>query len=303
MAGEAERDLAVIIVGVNAREYVRGCVKSLTEAVWRERTHEVIYVDNGSTDDTLAMLENDFPDVKVIANPVNRGFCKAANQGARAANARYYYFINDDTLVVGDALALLVDYCDAHPEAGTVGSRLVFPDGTEQWSGRAFPGMIEAIFGRRSYLSKWFPNLAPVRDYLCKEQVLKGAPFEVDWVSAAGQIVRRDTFERIGGFAEDYYYWHELVFCDRIAATGKRVVLHPGSKVVHYEGKGSGPRPYARQRFHVIDFHVGAYRSYCELHRLGRLHPMRWLAAAALAARGLAFLIHARITTLGERTS
>ena len=301
MTQAESRDVAVVIVGRNAREYVRECLESLAAAMWRDVTRETVYVDNESTDGTVEMVAERFPYVRRIVNDANIGFCKAANQGARAADARHYMFINDDTVVLDDAIALLVEYMDAHPEVVTAGSRLLNTDGTEQWSGRRFPRIADAIVGRRSPLARLFPNARGLREYLCKDQLESGEPFDVDWVSAAGQIVRRDAFWRAGGYAEDYYYWHEAVFCDRLRAAGGRVVLHPLSRIVHHEGKGSGARPFKVQRFHILDFHRGAFRCYCEHHRLGRLHPMRWLAAAALTARAACLLGAAGVASLRVR--
>jgi hypothetical protein len=290
-------DLSVVLVGLNAREYVKGCLESIASAEWRSVSHEVLYVDNGSTDGSASMVRDRFPETIVIANPTNLGFCRAANQGARQARGRYLYFINDDTVVLGDALARLVEYMDRAPLAGTVGSRLLYPDGTEQWSGRRFPTLMNGLFGRRSLLGRLFPRAGWVREYLCKDELGGDEPFEVDWVSAAGQIVRPETFAAVGGYAEDYYYWHEAVFCDRVRAAGMRVLLHPRSRVIHYEGKGSGARPYRVQRFHILDFHRGAFRFYCSHHRLEPWHPLRWLAAAALGTRAAILLTASRIRT------
>jgi GT2 family glycosyltransferase len=296
-------DVAVILVGLNARDFVRACLESLGKARWRACRYEIIYVDNGSTDGTPDMIRTHFPGVHIHVNPTNLGFCPAANQGAAMADARYYYFLNDDTLVQDDAIALLVEAMDAMPDVGTMGSRLLYPDGSEQWSGRRFPSMMNAIFGRRSILTKMFPNASFVKEYLCSRQLNGHDPFEVDWVSAAGQIVRRETFHAVGRFAEDYYYWHEAVFCDRILRRGQRVLLHPRSKVTHFEGSGSGARPFKRQVFHIVDFHRGAFRCYCEHHRLGRLHPMRYAAAVMLGARAAFLLAGARIRTCLPRRS
>jgi len=284
------RDVAVIIVGLNARAFVEQSLASIERAEWRGRTYETIYVDNGSTDGSAEMARQRFPRAQVIANPTNVGFCPAANQGTRAAHSRHYFFLNDDTIVHDDAIALLVEYLDGRPEVGAVGSRLLNHDGSDQWSGRRFPSPLNFIFGRRSVLSRWLPNARPLARYLYRDQLQAGKPFAADWVSAAAVMARAEVFERIGGFAEDYYYWHEAIFCDRVRQAGYEVTLHPQSKITHFEGHGSGKRSYAARRWHIINFHRGAYRCYCERYRLGRLNPRRALAALALGTRAVLLL-------------
>jgi N-acetylglucosaminyl-diphospho-decaprenol L-rhamnosyltransferase len=294
-------DVAVILVGLDALEFVKGCLDSLQRAGWRGKTYEVVYVDNGSSDGTCRVLAAEYPWVKVIENGHNAGYCKAANEGARHADSRYYYFINDDTLVVDDAIALLVEFMDAHPEVGTAGSRLLYPDGSEQYSGRTFPTLMSSFMGRRSPLTRRFPDAPWVRRYLCKDQLEKGEPFRVDWVSAAGQIFRPADFWKVGGYDESYYYWHEAVICHRLARAGREVMLHPQSKVIHYEGKGSGRRTYRVQKFHILDFHRGAFRCQCELRGLGRFHPVRFAVGALLGGRAAMQLARARLQTAWRR--
>lgn len=291
-------DVAVILVGINARDFVKGCIESLLKAEWRGQTYEAIYIDNGSTDDTCSMLAKEYPWVKVIQKGYNAGYCKAANEGARLASSRYFYFINDDTIVIKDAISMLVEYMDQHPEVGTTGSRLIYPDGSEQYSGRMFPTLMSSFMGRRSPLTKMFPNAPWVRRYLCKEGLKGKEPFKVDWVSAAGQIFRPSDFWAVGGYDESYYYWHEAIVCARLARTNRLVMLHPESRVIHYEGKGSGVRPYKAQKFHILDFHRGAYRCFCELQRVGKLHPARWIVAGLLASRAALNLTVARLRTV-----
>jgi hypothetical protein len=179
-----------------------------------------------------------------------------------------------------------------------VGSRLLYPDGSEQYSGRGFPTLLSSFMGRTSPLTRLFPNAPWVRRYLCKDRLEKDEPFRVDWVSAAGQIFRPSDFWSVGGYAEDYYYWHEAIICGRLARLGRKIMLHPRSRVIHYEGKGSGNRPYASQKFHILDFHRGAYRCYCEHHQLGKFHPARLMAGALLASRAAVKLAVARMKTL-----
>jgi len=301
---ERRCDVSIILIGLNARRYVVECIESILAGHWRKVSFETIYIDNGSRDDSVVAVEQQFADkVRICANPENIGFCPAANQGASIARGEYLYFINDDTLVVDDAIALTVEYIKANPSIGTVGSRLVFPDKTDQYSGRMFPDIYSSILGRRSFLTKLFPNIRPVSNYLCKEQLAEGSPFEVDWVSAAGQVVSAKDFASVNGYAEDYYYWHEAVFCHRLKQTGKKVVLHPGSVVIHYEGKGSGPRPIKAQRFHIVDFHVGAYRAYCEWYSLSRLSLTKLFVGSALFFRGSCLFVIAHIRSLFSKSS
>lgn len=288
---QAGVDISVVLVGLNARQYILECIESLHAAQWPASRYEIIYVDNGSKDDSVAQVRALHPEVTLIANPDNRGYCPAANQGARQASGRYLFFLNDDTIVLGDAIERAMRTLQGNADAGVVGSRLLNLDRTDQWSGRRFPTFWNAFLGRRSWLTRWLPGAAPVSDYLCKREVALGVPFEADWVSAAAMMVSAQDHWRIGGFAEDYYYWHEAVYCDRMRAAGRTVVLDPQSQIVHYEGKGSGKRPYAVLRWHILDFHRGAFRCFCEHYRLSAVHPLRWLVGAALGTRARLLLV------------
>jgi GT2 family glycosyltransferase len=295
MSQPGKIDVSVILVGLNAREFVEKCIESVQAAHWEGCTFEVVYVDNGSTDGSAAAVRARFPDVALIENQRNVGYCPAANQGARIARGRLLFFLNDDTLVVDNAIALAAAFLDSVPDAGVVGSRLLNLDGSDQWSGRRFPSPWNGLFSRRSALARLFPSLPWLRDYLCRTETLRGVPFEADWVSAAAMMVPASVFWRVGGLAEDYYYWHEAVFCDRVRRAGLRIYLHPQSRIVHYEGKGSGARPYRVRKWHIVNFHVGAFRCYCEHFQLGIMSPSRWLAGAALFARAALLLVANRL--------
>lgn len=278
-------DISVVLVGLNSCKYIVECIASLQQADWPGTRYEVIYVDNGSRDNSVAEVARLYPQAPLIANPDNRGYCPAANQGARIARGKYLYFLNDDTIVLEDALPRAMRTLQALPQVGVVGSRLLNLDRSDQWSGRRFPSMWSAVLGRRSRLARYFPNAAPLSDYLCKAEVARGVPFEAEWVSAAAMIVSAADFWAIGGFAEDYYYWHEAVFCDRMRLNGRKVVLDPQSQIVHYEGKGSGKRTYRVLRWHILDFHRGAFRCFCQHYQMSKFHPLCWLVGAGLATR------------------
>jgi N-acetylglucosaminyl-diphospho-decaprenol L-rhamnosyltransferase len=278
-------DVSLIAISLNSRGFLRECIASIHAAQWRDIEYEIIVVDNGSTDGTPAMLAAEYPEVRVVANPNNVGYCRAGNQGAAIARGRHLLFLNDDTLMIDDAIAALVDWADAH-DAAMIGSRLLNSDGTDQFSsGRRFTTAAAAFFGRKSVLTRLFPHAPWARRYLMSDFVDTKGPYEVDWLSAAAMMVRRDMFDRVGGLAEDFYYFHEQVFCARVKRAGGRVYLHPQSRIIHHEGAGSGVRTRRVRRRHITGFHAAALRWFCLDHDLGRLHPVRWIAAAALWTR------------------
>jgi N-acetylglucosaminyl-diphospho-decaprenol L-rhamnosyltransferase len=291
-------DIAVILVGRDSAFYLEQALRSLPAADWGRYTYEIIYVDNGSKDRTRTMLQDDFPGVQTILNAGNLGFCKAANQGAGIANSRYLFFLNDDTIVLDAAIRRLAEFLDQADEASVVGSRLLYPDGSEQYSGRTFPTLLNGIFGRRSALSRLFPNAKAVRRYLFKDQLAGDAPFEVDWVSAAAMMIRSEVFLKLGGFAEDYYYFHECVISDRLQRAGYKTYLHPDSRIIHYEGFGSGPRPLRIQKWHIVDFHRGAFRFYCEHKNLPLFSLRRIFAATVMSSRAAILLFGKAVASL-----
>ena len=278
-------DVSLIAISLNSRAFLRECIQSIYAARWRRVTFEIIVVDNASTDGTPAMLAADFPDVRVVANDSNVGYCRAGNQGAAVSRGRHLLFLNDDTLIIDDAVASIAEWADAHG-AAMIGSRLLNTDGTDQFSsGRSFTTPAATVFGRKSVLTRLFPNAPWVRRYLRTDLCNSNEPYEVDWLSAAAMMVRRDVFEQAGGLAEDFYYFHEQVFCARVKRAGGRVYLHPQSRIIHHEGVGSGVRTRRVRRRHIVAFHAAALRWFCLHHNLGPVHPVRLIAAAALWVR------------------
>ncbi|MGD0200805.1 MAG: glycosyltransferase family 2 protein [Bryobacteraceae bacterium] len=289
---KAPVDVSAIIISLNSKRFLRDCLETLERGPWRDVTREIIVADNGSTDGTLELLRESYPSVQVLAIGKNIGFCPAGNLAARKAAGRYLLFLNDDILVQDDAIPRLVEWMDAHPEAGMIGSRLLNIDGTDQFSsGRRFPGPMNALFGRKSVLTRLFPKARWARRYLLSDRVNSAEPYLVDWISAAAMLVRRPAFFESGGLAEDFYYFHEMVICSRCRKAGYTVWLHPQSKIIHYEGAGSGLRTRRVRRRHIGRFHRAAYRWYCLHHGLGRWNPRRYVAAAILAVRAVALIV------------
>jgi GT2 family glycosyltransferase len=278
-------DVLIVIVGINSWTYLKGCLESLNQTDWGSITHKTVYVDNDSRDRSPDRVRVRFPTVEVILNNWNAGFGRACNQGASTAPSTYVFYLNNDTILYPDTIPLLVRFLEETPKAGAAGPRLLWPDLTDQWSARRFPTWKNGLFGRHSLLSRAFPQSPIVRKYLYKDEMRRGQPFRVDWIPGSCTLARREALNRIGGIPEELHYWSDAVFCDRLQREEWEIYLLPTSKLIHFEGKGSGIRTYRARRWLIEDFHHGAFAFYCEHNNLGPWSLMRWFAALALGLR------------------
>ncbi|MCA9958699.1 MAG: glycosyltransferase family 2 protein [Anaerolineales bacterium] len=188
------------------------------------------------------------------------GFPKGNNLGLAAANGRFLYLLNPDTEIVGDALAVMVQYMVQHPDVGVLGAQLLYPDGRIQSSRRRFPTLATGIFE-----STWLQPLAPaglLRQYYAQD-LRDDEVADVDWVMGASMMTRREVLEQVGGMDEAYFmYSEELDWCRRIRDAGWRVVYLPTAQVVHYEGKSSEQAVTARH----INFNRAKLRYFRKYH-------------------------------------
>ena len=278
-------DVAVVVVGFNSRTYVADCLRSVSHIDWKQYSHETVYVDNASSDGSVDFVRHAFPDVTVLANAENVGFCGACNQGAALLHSRYVYLLNNDTVVFPDSIPLLLDFLERTPGAAVAGNRLLNPDLSDQWSARRFPTAWNALLGRRTRLGRRFRGSNAVRTYLYKDELAAGEPFQVDWVPGSCSLIRREAYDAVGGLPEDMHYWSDAVFCDRLGRAGWSTFIVPAARLIHDEGHGTGAENIAVRQWLIADFHRGAYRFYCEHYRLAPMHPARWLARIGLDVR------------------
>jgi GT2 family glycosyltransferase len=257
-------DLSIVIVNWNVRELLRRCLESLLgsdglsvggldtlrDLTGQGWTAEVIVVDNASADGSVAMLAQDFPSVKVIANPDNWGFTRANNQGLAASCGRHVLFLNPDTELAPSAVALMLEWAEAQPSAGVIGPQLRYGNGSLQSSRRRFP-TLATFFLESTIIQRWWPQNQVLRRYYVLDRP-DDAVSQVDWVVGACMLVRRAVLEQIGGFDEGFFmYSEELDLCRRAVDAGWQVVYLPAAVVTHYEGKSSEQVVAARHiRFH-----------------------------------------------------
>jgi GT2 family glycosyltransferase len=214
MPSPAAPDLSIIIVAFNNREYLRACLNSIYENIGNRLRYEIFVVDNNSQDQTLQMLQENYPAVQVIDNAENVGFAKANNQALRLAAGRYLLLLNNDTFVLGHSLEQMVDFMDAHRTIGALAPKLL--DGaalTTQRQGSA----------------------------LSPEDWTAAAPRPVKFISGAAFLLRRETYKNVGGLDENFFFYNEdLDWCRRILQNGWQIYYYPEASIIHYGGRSTG---------------------------------------------------------------
>ncbi|MEQ8819829.1 MAG: glycosyltransferase family 2 protein [Sumerlaeia bacterium] len=236
-------DISLIIVNYNNADLLRACLESLPAAC-EGLTWEAIVVDNASADGAPNVVRTEFPEARLIANADNKGFTRANNQGLEIARGRYLCLLNNDTEARPGSFAAAVARMDERPEVGVAGLKLLNPDGSRQLSVRRFPSFQQALFNRYSILTRLFPNNPFSASYLMSD-LEEDRERDVDWVSGACLVIRRDLFDRIGGLDEKFFMYSEDVdYCLRAWQAKTRVAYLPQGEVMHHIGKSSGKFPF-----------------------------------------------------------
>ena len=244
-------DLSIVIVNWNVRDLLRLCLRSILEAASPdERTpslwhleavdlwFEVLVIDSASSDGSVQMVRSEFPSVRLFPSEVNLGYTGGNNLGMRESRGRHVLLLNPDTEVREGALATMVAYMDKHPRTGILGPQMLWPDGSVQSSRRRFPTLRTALV-ESTFLQKWFPKNQALRRYYVLDRS-DDAVCEVDWVTGACLLVRREVIEQVGLLDDAYFmYSEELDWQKRAVAAGWKVVYLPTAQIVHYEGRSS----------------------------------------------------------------
>jgi GT2 family glycosyltransferase len=237
--------LAVVILNYNRADLLADCLDSIYAAPTRcDLT--VWVVDNASSDGSVALVRERYPQAHLIASPVNGGFSAGNNLAVReiiaAGSADYVMLLNNDTLVPAGAFDGLVDYLEAHPDVGIVGPRLLLPDGSLDLAcRRSFPTP-EVSFYKMSGLARLFPNSPRFARYNMT-YLDPGVETEVDAVVGACMLLRAGVIAEVGLLDEQFFmYGEDLDWCYRVKQYGWRVVYYPSVIVHHYKRAASTRR-------------------------------------------------------------
>lgn len=227
-------DLTVVLVNYNTAELLPQALGHLRRAAAGLRCSTII-VDNASRDHSVPFIKEQFPDCRLIANPVNVGFGRANNQAVPLLEGRYLLLLNTDAFVAPDTLEKTVAYMDAHPRCGILGVRLVGRDGELQPSARYFPTPWN-LFLQRNGLTRLFPRARLMDDLSWPHDAVRAC----DWVPGCYYLVRREVVEEVKLFDPRYFlYYEEVDHCLAAKRAGWEVVFFPDTSVVHLGGESA----------------------------------------------------------------
>jgi GT2 family glycosyltransferase len=251
-------ELSIIIVGINAFDYLSKCLDSIF-ASRLDKTIEIIYVDNNSTISGLDWIAEKYPTITIIQNKQNAGYATANNQAIKISSSRNILLLNPDTIVEENAIQLMMNYLDQNPATGIVGPKVLNPDGSFQEHckrGEARPWEVFCYFSR---LSRLFPHNPHFAGYL-QGHLDENHVHHVPAISGCCMLIRKEVIDQIGYLDELFFaYQEDSDYCKRARAAGWKVTYYPLAQIIHFGGKGGArAQPYRA----ILEWHRSYYHYY-----------------------------------------
>jgi GT2 family glycosyltransferase len=261
-------DLSIIILSFNTKDLTLACISSIAAQYKREldkEQFEIIVIDNASTDDSVKAVRNlKLKNLTVIESNENLGFSKGCNLGAKNAKGEYLLFLNSDTEIKDQGFVKMVEYLKKNEKVGVLGGALKNEDGKAQPSAGKFYNLF---------------NLFLMMIGLERVGILRESPKQikrVDWVSGASLMVKRQLFEKLGGFAKELFmYAEDMEFCYRASKKGFPTYFYPEVMLFHKE-RGSSNRTFA-----ILNIYRGILFFY-KKHKSNRQY---WMARTILFSK------------------
>ncbi len=227
-------DISIIVVCYKGWERLRKCLDSLDRFRGDKFRFEVIVVDNNSDDGTISELKAEHPRFRFIHNPLNGGYANGNNLGARNASGEFILVLNPDTEALEGEIEKMLDIARSHPEYSIISCRQVNEKGKLTPSTGQFPRFGNLTGFQRS-LSQLIKGKVPVkRDPLSKSVICP------DWISGSVVWMKRDLYEKFGGFYEGFWmYYEDVDLCKRVTESGGKVVSLDDVTIEHNHGGSS----------------------------------------------------------------
>lgn len=225
-------EISIIIVNYNAKEFIKNCLLSIIKTT-KLINHEIIVVDNHSSDNSAELIRKEFPNVKLIQNKNNVGFAKANNRGIEIARGDFILLLNPDTVVFNGTIRKMIDYAQKFPNADIISCRVLNPARIIQWDscGRFLNPL--TFFLKESGLEKLFPN-----NHFFGRRLMHYWPRDssrpIDWVSGVCMLINRKIIEDIGMLDVRFFsYMEDMDFCYRARQKNWRVYFLGDVEILH----------------------------------------------------------------------
>jgi N-acetylglucosaminyl-diphospho-decaprenol L-rhamnosyltransferase len=272
-------EVSVIVAAHNADTYLGECLDALLG-----RGHEVIVVDNASTDRTAALARESSPETHVLALEENKGYGAALNAGLAVASRPFALLMNADAWPQEDAVQALVDFAHSEPGIGVVGPRLLNVDGSLQPSVRGFPTPWR--LATEYFFLRWLAPRTRLLNAFYGAGFDHRSPLDAEFLVGAVLLVPRVVIDEIGGFDTNFFMFNEEVdFCYRVRQRGFRVAFFPGAEFVHVGGASTQLQP-SRMYLEQLRSHL---RFQAKHHGLGAAERARRVMLWAMRLRSLVF--------------
>ena len=231
-------DLSIIIVNYNVKEFILNLLHSIKKASFNISS-EIIVIDNASDDGSVDAIKEKFPSVKLIENKKNIGFGAANNKGLELAQGDYILFINPDCIVSEDTFDKMISFFENNKDCGLAGCKILNSDGTLQLAcRRSFPGPWTS-FTKVTGLSNIFPKSRIFTRYNLT-YLDENQSYEVDAVSGSFMMIRKEVYNKVGGFDEQFFmYGEDLDLCYRVQKADYEVYYVHDTQIIHYKGEST----------------------------------------------------------------
>lgn len=272
---ESPVEISAVVISFNGMQFLPECLRTLVEDL-EGLSHEIIIVDNGSSDGSVEFIRDNYPQTQLIENKTNVGFAKAVNEGIKTAKGKYLYILNQDLRFRKGTARSLLDRIKQDDTIGMIGPKFVGFDGRLQWSARAFPSYRHIIY-RALFLDRLFPRHPEFSSWRMGWFDHEHERF-VDQPMGAVMLIPREVVERVGYMDENFpLLFNDVDYCRRMKEAGYRLLYYPGAVVEHFVGGSTKKMPVKLR----IASHRSLYR-YLRKYARPAEYPLLWLSGFLL---------------------
>ncbi len=279
-------DISIVIVNYNVKAFLQQCLYSVEKAC-KDIENEVFVVDNNSVDDSIDMLKQNFPSIKLIANTENMGFAFACNQAIKLSSGKYILLLNPDTVIREDSISQCINFMNKKPEAGALGVKMINGDGKFLPESKRSLPTAKSAFYKMFGFSALFPK-SPIfgkyqLQYLDENQI-----HEVEVLSGAFMFIRKEVLDKIGLLDEQFFmYGEDIDLSYRILLANYKNYYFPTTTIIHYKGEST-----KKASFKYVKIFYNAMLIFANKHYKGRKQFLfRLLIRLAIYLRAIIALV------------